>query len=51
MKRQLSWSAVVLMMWVCQVSATTRYVGSCGGAGWSVTINDAIKIAAAGGTS
>ncbi len=48
MKRPLLWSAVVLMMWVCQASAATRYVGSCGGPGWSTTINDAIKIAAAG---
>jgi hypothetical protein len=50
MRRQLSWSAVVLMIWVCQVSAATRYVGSCHGSGSYAKINDAVKIAVAGDT-
>jgi hypothetical protein len=44
---QLLWSAAALMMWTCQVSAATQYVGTCHKPS-SVAINDAIKMAAAG---
>ncbi len=49
MRHKLWWSAVVLMIWVCQVSAATHYVG-CSGPGVYATINAAIKVANAGDT-
>ena len=44
---RLLWSAAALMMWTCQVSAATQYVGTCHKPS-SAAINDAIRIAAAG---
>jgi nitrous oxidase accessory protein NosD len=47
MRNRLTWSAIVLLMYVCPLPAATQYVGTCHKPS-SVTINDAVKIAATG---
>jgi nitrous oxidase accessory protein NosD len=47
MRNRLTWSAIVLLMYVCPLPAATEYVGTCHSPS-SPTINGAIKIAAAG---